>query len=252
MEKSESYIVPAFDRGLKLIELLGKTPDGSTIPEMECLNIPPASLFRLLATLVENGYAVREKGNIYRLTGKMLKTVSHGFENSALVPCSITPMRELRDASQESAMLAILHGTEGVVIHQEPSPLPVKVMLAPGHHFPLHSAAPAKAMMAFLPPQELEELVKSIDFVRFTDRTIGSADELKKELLKIRESNCAFDMGDELPDLRCIASAIFDGSGRPCAAVWISGPASRLHGERMTSLSYAVKKAAEDISAKIQ
>ena len=50
MEKSESYIVPAFDRGLKLIELLGKTPDGSTIPEMECLNIPPASLFRLLAT----------------------------------------------------------------------------------------------------------------------------------------------------------------------------------------------------------
>ena len=249
--KRDSYIVPAFDRGLHLIELLGKAPDGLTIPEMESLNIPSASLFRLLNTLTENGFAVREKGNVYRLTGKMLKTVSGGFANSSLIPCAIPTMRELRDLTEESAMLAVLHGAEGVVLHQEPSLLPVKVLLEIGHHFPLHSAAPAKAILAFLPDEELDVLISKINFQKFTQDTLTTEKSFRAELQQVKKSNVAYDIGEELADLRCIASAVMNNRNYPCAAVWISGPSSRLTKDKMELFAPAVKKAAEDISKKL-
>ena len=247
-----SYTVPAFERGLKLIELLGSAPDGLTIPEMDGLGIPAASLFRLLSTLQKNGYAVREKGNIYRLTGKMLKCVQSGYENSRLIPCAIPSMRELRDITGETAMLAVLHGNEGVVLHQEPSKLPVKVILDTGHHFPLHSAAPAKAMMAFLPEPELSSLLSGITFTKFTSSTLASKEELLGELDEVRKTNIAFDRGEELCDLRCVSSAIINRDNYPCAAVWISGPASRLTDEKMKLFAPAVKAAAESISGKLK
>ena len=247
-----NYTVPAFERGLKLIELLGSAPDGLTIPEMDGLGIPAASLFRLLSTLQKNGYAVREKGNIYRLTGKMLKSVQSGFENSRLIPCAIPPMRELRDITGETAMLAVLHGNEGVVLHQEPSKLPVKVILDTGHHFPLHSAAPAKAMLAFLPEAELSSLLSVMTFTRFTSTTITTPEGFRRELEQIREVNVAFDRGEDLCDLRCVGSAVINRDKYPCAAVWISGPASRLTDEKMKLFAPAVKAAAESISGKLK
>ena len=246
-----SYTVPAFERGLRLIEMLGNSPDGLTIPEMDDMDIPPASLFRLLTTLISNGYAVREKGNIYRLTGKMLKTVSSGFEKSRLIPCAIPSMRELRDTTGESVMLAVLHGNEGVVLHQEPSRFAVKVLLETGHHFPLHSAAPAKAMLAFLPEIELAAYISKMKFTRFTEHTLTTEKEFRTELLQVKENNIAFDRGEELPDLHCVASAVMSGN-TPCAAIWISGPASRLTTEKMKEFAPAVKAAAENISQKLQ
>ena len=55
----QSCSVPAFEQGLRLIELLRRSPDGLSIPEIEYLEIPAASLFRMLSTLITNGYAVR-------------------------------------------------------------------------------------------------------------------------------------------------------------------------------------------------
>lgn len=247
-----SYTVPAFERGLKLIELLGGAPDGLTIPEMESLDIPSASLFRLLSTLQKNGYAVREKGNIYRLTGKMLKSIQSGFESSRLIPCAIPSMRELRDITGETAMLAVLHGNEGVVLHQEPSRLPVKVVLDTGHNFPLHSAAPAKAIMAFLPETELSSLLSGMTFTGFTSATITTPEKFRQELELVKKDNIAFDRGEELSDLRCVSSAIINRDNYPCAAVWISGPASRLTDEKMEMFAPAVKAAAESISGKLK
>lgn len=54
----------------------------------------------------------------------------------------------------ETAMLGVLYGGEGVVIESVKSNRAVCVSVRIGHHYPLHTAAPAKAMLAFLPDGE--------------------------------------------------------------------------------------------------
>ena len=251
-KNSESrYIVPAFARGLRLMELLSSHPEGLLMTEMEELELPHASLFRMLTTLCETGYAVREKNGLYRLNGKLLSVAYRAVENRSLISCAEKPMRELRELTGESVMLAVLHGGEGVVIHQEISKHPVKVILEIGHHFPLHSAAPAKAILAFLPSQQAEELIRNIRFTPYTAKTIRNEQDFRAELEETRKKGFAFDRGEELEELRCVAAPIRDERNRTVSAVWITGPASRLTEAKMKKFAVLVRQTAQRIEERI-
>ena len=245
------YIVPAFVRGLKLIELLAEHPEGLLMAEMDSLGLPPASLFRMLATLCETGYANRDKSGVYRLNGKLLSVAYRAVENTSLTVCAEGPMRELRDRTGESVMLAVLHGGEGVVIHQEISGQAVKVILEIGHRFPLHSAAPAKAILAFLPERQADELIGGIRYTPFTTKTIRNEREFRNELENVRKAGVAYDRGEELEDLRCVAAPIRDRRSRTVSAVWITGPASRMTEARMKEFAVLVRQTARRIEERI-
>ncbi len=249
--KNNRYIVPAFSRGLKLIELLSMHPQGLTMAEMDSLGLPQASLFRMLTTLAEAGYAVREKNGIYSLNGKLLRVAHQAVAHYSLPPLADPVMQCLRDKTGESVVLAVLHGNEGVVIHQVVSKQAVKVVLDIGHHFPLHSAAPAKAILAFLPEEQREKLLGTITFTPFTKNTIVSPQDYRKELEAVRKDGVAFDRGEELDDLRCVAAPVIVPQSQTVAAVWITGPASRLTGKKMKTFAAFVKEAAAKISEKL-
>ncbi len=249
--ENNRYIVPAFARGLKLIELLAAHPQGLTMAEMESLELPQASLFRMLTTLVDAGYAVREKNSVYFLNGKLLRVAHQAMAHYSLPPLADPVMQSLRDETGESVMLAVLHGNEGVVIHQVVSEQAVKVVLEIGHHFPLHSAAPAKAILAFLPEEQREKLIETITFTAFTKNTIITPQDYRRELETVRKEGAAFDRGEELDDLRCVAAPVFDPQNQTVAAVWITGPASRLTKKKMKTFAAFVKEAAAKISKKL-
>ena len=67
-----------------------------------------------------------------------------------MVEKAIDVMRELRDDVNETVLLGTLVGTRGVILEQVLSTHPLKVMVDPGHNFALHTAAPAKAMLAYM------------------------------------------------------------------------------------------------------
>ena len=249
--QTNRYIVPAFARGLKLMEFLARSPEGLSMSEMGGLGIPPATLFRMLTTLVNSGYAVLEKSGEYRLNGKLLSMAYRAVENTSLTTVADGPMRELRDRTGESVMLAVLHRSEGVVIHQVVSEQPVKVLLEIGHHFPLHTAAPAKAILAFLPDEKREALIQSIRFTPYTPATIRNEADFRKELCEVRKNGVAYDRGEELSDLRCVAAPIPDRRNQTVAAVWITGPASRLSPGKLKQFGGSVRETASQIAQKL-
>ena len=157
-------------------------------------------------------------------------------------------MKALRDESEESTLLAVLSGSEGVVLDQLPGLHPVMVMVQVGHRFPLHTAAPAKAMVAFLPKDERSKIIGTIDYRKFTGATITSREAMEAELAKVRETGVAYDRGEELPDIRCISAPVLNHMGYPVAAVSISGPASSIKDADLPRLAEIVMKHAKNIS----
>ena len=171
-KKQAAYLVPALERGLNILELLSRHPRGLQMGEMQELQLPPASLYRLLTTLVELGYVIRGDGDRYRLGRKLLTLGYRSIDASSLVEKALPVMRELRNRTGETVMLGVLYGAEGVVVESVKSDQAVCVSVRIGHHYPLHTAAPAKAMLAFLPDREREELLAKIRFTKFTEATI--------------------------------------------------------------------------------
>ncbi len=248
--EKNKYMVPALERGIRILELLSACPNGLTMPEMSSLDLPPASLYRMLVTLSELGYIVREDGDRYRLGRKLLSLAYKTIDEHGIAEKSIGLMRELRDLSGETVLLAVLYGNEGIVIDEAVSSQAVKVSVQIGHHFPLHTAAPAKAILAYLPDEERERLVDSIRFTRFTRQTITCRDSFESELRAIRRNGYSLDRGEELEEIRCAGAPILNHAGYPVAAVWISGPASRLDSAALLRCGERVREYAEKISRK--
>lgn len=246
---SAPYLVPALERGLKILEMLADHPQGLLMGEMKELDLPNASLYRMLITLTELGYIVRDESDRYRLGRKLLSLGYKGLDQASLPEKSAEFIRDLRNTVNETVALGVLtSGGEGVVVDTVRSEQAVCVFVQIGHHFPLHTAAPAKAILAFLPPHEREEQLKKLVFTKFTDRTITGKKAYLEELKNVRRDGVAYDIGEEVSDLRCVAAPVFNSQSYPVAAVWITGPASRLDEKKLQAISRQVKETADRIS----
>jgi len=251
-QKSKRYIVPILERALIILEALAKAPRGMGISELSReLGMPKNSVFRILTTLYSSGYLQRdEEGRIYSLSRKILALGYEALDDLSLVDKSLDVMRELRDETGETVLVGTLVGDHGVVLELVPSSQPIKFLVDVGARFPLHTAAPAKAMLAFLPKTDLEAQLQRIVFRKFTASTVTSAAAFRRVLDEVRESGIAFDREEEMESLHCVAAPIFDHRGYPVAAIWITGPSYRFREEDFPRLGRKVRQAAERVSAR--
>ena len=246
----ERYSVPALARGMKILEYLAGRPEGASAVEVAAaMKLPKPSVFRMLLTLADGGYLAKDEELAqYRLSRKLLSLGYAAIDGRGLLERAMDSLRALRDESGESSKIAVLCGNEGIVLDQLPGRNPVTVMVQIGHRFPLHTAAPGKAMVAFLPEAERGRILGAIEYKRFTATTITSRAALEAELAKVRETGVAYDMGEELEELRCVSAPVLNHVGYPIAAVWIGGTASSIKDEALGRLSKMVAKHAKDIS----
>lgn len=247
------YKVPILDRTLDLLELLSRHPEGLTLTAMtEALAMPKNSVFRIATTLTLRGYAERDEGTkAYRASRKLLSLGHAALGGARLIQAAAPILTALRDATGETALLGTLAGNHGVVLDQVPSSHPVKVVVEIGHAFTLHTAAPAKAMLAYWSPEARKAFVHQMKFTKHTRHTITGASAFLAELQQARASGYALDRGEESETFACAAAAVFDHRGHPVAAIWISGPSDRVTLARLKKLGPTVKEFADQLSRQL-
>ena len=244
------YRVPILDRALSLIELLGRYPNGLNVTELsETLQIPKNSAFRIAVTLQENGYLERlEPSKSYRLTSKFMACGASAVSEYNLFEKSIGVMRRLRDATRETVLLGTRIGIEGVVLDQVPGTHNFRFAVDPGVRFPLHTAAPGKAMLAYLPDDERGIVLERMPFKRFTQNTIVTAEDFEADLAGVRERGYGFDLAEEMEGQYCVGAPIFDAKNYPSASIWITAPATRLPDSELDDLGRLIRSHADEVS----
>lgn len=247
----ERYRVPILDRTLDVLEMLSTRADGLTLTQLtEALRMPKNSVFRIATTLTLRGYAERnETSKAYSLTRRLLAISHAAIGGRRLLEAASPVLTALRDATGETALLGTLSGAQGVVLDQVPSSYPVKVVVEVGHAFPLSTAAPAKAMLAFLPEAMRLNLVEQIRFYRHTSHSITTAQKYLEELEAARATGYALDRGEESESYTCAAAPVLDHRGQVAAALWISGPSDRLRLDDLPAKAEVVRSHALLLSA---
>ena len=248
---NEKYIIPNLWRAIDVLEYLSKNPEGITISELaDALSIPTNSVFRILRTLSTRGYVLQTKKR-YEISSKLFALGAHAIAEETLFEKIIPVMRDLRDKLKETVIFGKISGDRGVILEQIPGLFPVKVVVEVGYNFPLHCAAPAKAILAFLPEEEKNALVDLCTFEYFTENTITTRADFIGELDKVKESGFAYDMEEADADVRCISAPIMNIKGYPIAALWLTGPVSRLTVEKCSEYAQVLKTACKEASQSI-
>ena len=248
--KNSKYHVPNLERALTIIELIAEHPEGLNITQItERLNFPRNSVFRITTTLQNYGYLIRDEATkVFHLSQKLLVLGYSGLSEQTLVEKSLVVMRSLRDCFKETVPLGILQGNEGLVIEEVPGTYPFRFVLEPGKRFHLHTAAPGKAMVAFLPGEKRESLLNQIELKKFNERTITDKETYRKVLEEVRRLGYAVDRAEEIEGMHCIGAPIFNRHGYPIAAIWITGPSIRITEKDFPIIGEEVKKHAAYIS----
>jgi len=241
--------VQSVARAAALLQVLGEANHPLTPAEISAaLGVPRPTVYRLLQTLLSEGL-VAQTGRAFAIGSKVLWLAARRLEQLELRAVGRPILTELRDRTGETVHLAVLEGGQVVYVDKLESPGPLRMASMVGRIFPAHSTALGKAMLAFLPTEQVTEILERHGLVRRTANTITDPKRFWAELAAVRARGYAIDNIENEEGIRCVGAPIFDHTGAVAGAVSVSGSASAITLDRARrELAPLVREAAERIS----
>ena len=207
--------------------------------------LPPASIHRLVRTLVDLGYVQQQPSREYLLGPRLIRL---GESSSSLLGVFVHPLLlRLVDELGESANLAMLDGDQVVYVAQVPSRHSMRMFTEVGRRVSPHCTAVGKALLANLPPERARQIVTGAVMLKHTDSTITDPERLQRHLLEARENGYAIDEGEQEVGVRCVAVAVPDAAVR--LGLSISGPVGRVTEDMVRRAVPLLKQAARELAA---
>ncbi|MGH3004753.1 MAG: IclR family transcriptional regulator [Gaiellaceae bacterium] len=241
------------DRALNVLLEVGRNGDrGLTLAECSAiLGYSKPTTHRILRTLTRRDFLrVDKERGLYSLGITNLRLGMAFLERLDLRREALPVLRRLAAGTGETVHLGTLSGTEVVYIEKVESPQAVRMFSRVGDTMPAYSTGIGKAVLAFLPEDELDDHLPA-RLVPRTERTIVDRDDLREELRRIRARGYSTDDVENEEGIRCVGAPVFDHSGRVAAGVSVAGPAQRVTPERFAELGELVRSQADAVSAAV-
>lgn len=215
-------------RGLEVIRAFTEREPNLTIADIARITgLPRAAARRCLLTLAQLGYAGTD-GRVFFLKPKTL-ALGYSFLSSAPLATILDPLIEQVSAAvHESSSAAVLDEDEVVYIARAATKRIMSVGLNVGSRLPAHCTSMGRALLAHLPPSELDGYLARVELKPFTERTVTDPDALRRELARVREFG--FSLVDQELELglRSIAVPVRTSAGTVVAAINVSAQAVRV------------------------
>ena len=248
--ESESKI-QSVARALTIVDTLAEVRGELALNEIATrLSLPKSTVHGLVSTLKDFGYIEQSTfTGKYRLGIRFFEighVVAQGWEVRKVAAPYIQKLLELLF---ETVHLAVLDKLEVLYIDKRESGESLRIVSQVGMRLPAHCTGVGKVLMAHLSPEERTELINKKGLPRFTKNTLTDVESLEDELTRIRMQGFAIDNEEIMDSLRCVAAPIRDQTGKVISAISLSGPVSRLRGERFEHAIRSVTETAEEISA---
>ena len=129
----------------------------------------------------------------------------------------------------ETVNLVVLDADRVVYVDQVEGSRHVRMFTTVGTSVPAHTTGSGKAIMAYGPPEAAEALYGGREpLERLTERTLTTLAALEEDFARIRRRGYALDNEEHEEGVGCVAAPVFDHTGRPSAAISVSGPTARI------------------------
>jgi DNA-binding IclR family transcriptional regulator len=140
-------------------------------------------------------------------------------------------LKQLVDETEEIAWFAAEEHGKAVYLNKALGDQAVQPYGTLGGRVELYNIAAGKAILSELSLDYVREIISESELNQDTENTITDVDELLAELDTIRERGYAYNQSEVIPGFRAVASSVVT-DGRLHGAIAISGPESRMQGER--------------------
>jgi len=250
-ENNDPYQLQGLDRVVAILDLLGASDNSLSLAEIcQRMGLHKSTAHRALMALERTGMIERAPASRYRLGLKLYDMGNRAVEQIDLRSRVHPHLRKLALRVGETVHLGVLHRTRVVYIDKiEPINRRVCISSRTGTSNPVYSTSLGKAILAYMPAEEVAKVVSKIQFTGFTSKTLTSAEELLEALERVRRRGYAVDDEEMEIGTRCVGAPILDGTSRPIAAVSVSGSATRLAAHCVPAIAQHVVRCSQEISS---
>ncbi|QEV18486.1 IclR family transcriptional regulator domain-containing protein [Streptomyces alboniger] len=210
-------------RGLAVLRALGEARgEGLPLTALAAATgLPRATARRCLHTLEQAGYAAHD-GRLFRPLPRVLELGHAALSRLTFAELAEPHLRELADRMHQSASVTVLDGTDIRYVARAATVRVMSVRITVGTRFPAYATAMGRVLLAGLPRQERERLLKAAPPRALTPRTPTDPVELARVLDRAAADGHAT-ADQELEDgLRSVAVPVRDAAGQVVAALNIA------------------------------
>lgn len=242
------YVIPVVRSTFQIITELAQTETLTLNEAARRTGIPKSTAFRILATLLHLGIAVRdEEEKTYRL-GRMLGELTReSASTETLRRIALPHMLKLRNTFGETVNLGQLQHDMIVYTEVVPSEYALRLSERPGATVWALSTALGRCILAFSAPTLYKSLIRGQKLPALTPFTITEPAKLTRELEKVKNQGFAIEHEESALQATCIGVPILNADGRPIAALSISGPTHRFRPAQDETISSSLLETARQI-----
>ncbi|MGA2053666.1 MAG: IclR family transcriptional regulator [Bradyrhizobium sp.] len=246
--------IQALDRAFLILDVIADAGGEAKLTEIAAtagLNV--STCHHLISTLHNWGYVARGiNSRSYVLGSRILHLSAACLRQVDLPRRAQSFVDRLNDQTREAVQLAIMQDTNLVHVLRREARHAVRVEAGfGGNSGAAHATATGKAILAWLPPTELDRIAADKGLAPFTPNTMTDLEKLKEHLRLVRRNGFSIDREEFQIGVICVGAAIRDHAGAVVGSISVSAPVFRATPDYIDQIKVHVIAAADELSAEL-
>lgn len=245
--------VKSADRVLDILELFAGEQESYSITDIATrLDVPASSAYMLVQNMLSRGYLEADRsGKMFRMGYKIFEIRSRYMRSTSLITEFYRVADKIVGNLNETVFLGVRGGNQLIYIAEKQIPTPLRFANQFGKTLPLYASASGKVLLCNCSEEEIRQMYPPSELKPLTPSTITSVDELLRQVEAARREGTASNMGETVPDVQCVAGAIYDPEGTIVASMSISIPSVRVSAEIWDRAKEWIRQGCRELSYRV-
>ncbi|MCW3837638.1 IclR family transcriptional regulator [Sphingomonas canadensis] len=240
----------AADRLAYLLKLIASGPPRFALGELALrADLPVSSVHRLLQVMLRSGLVERGAGQSYRPGRELHRLASQLVARFDLGRSARPLLQDLVEQFHETAVLCVYSPAQrrAIISEMVHTPHPLRFAVERGGEISLPWGSLGRAVLAFLPPGEIEAVMRENSTGPLTGRARSTRKEMEAELAAIRVEGVAR-YYDPAIDIAGVSGPVFGAEREILGCIGVTMPSKRYQLHLEDDLALAVRGAARRLS----
>ena len=242
------------DRALLLLSLIGASGEqGATLAGLVAgTGLNKATVRRLALALIRAGMAEQDTGSRYHLGAQIQVLGAQAARRPGLIAAASESVMRLAQTTGDAALLSVRRGASSLCLMREEGSYPLRShALVAGQTHPLGVGAGSLAMLAALPDDEADTILRAIAPV-LTDRYPAlTPGQIRDLIAQTRADGVALNPGLVIEGSWGLGIALHHPDGRLAGALSVATVEARMRPDRLPDLTRHLRAEAARIEARL-
>ncbi len=212
-------VIPSVLKAARMLDVVAASRNPFSLAELsKTLALPKSSTLSICTSLAQAGLLTRFDDGTYHLGTHLVDLAYAYLSRTDLTQEFGRAWDSLHMMPEESAVLAVMDGTDVVYVACRNGSQPFALTYRIGMRLPAHCTATGKAFLSTMTGEQVRQHYRGKKLERLTPNSLTTLKSLLPNLETARKNGFAVDDEEAREGMLCYGAPIFDASGRQAVA----------------------------------